>query len=407
MRTGVDYTPFVKLPEPGLSVEASGRQICVTGLTHGIRYTLTFREGLPAASGEVMAKDVDVSGYIRDRAPAVRFAGRAYVLPKTDGTGIPIETVNITEVELVLLRISDRNIVRAIQNDYFARSLDYWQAEYFGQEVGEEIWRGTGETAMEVNRDMTTLLPMGDVIGDLPAGIYALQANARGQDLYENPGATQWFVISDLGLTTMSGTDGLHVFVRSLADATAKPGLTATLVSRANGVIGTAVTDAEGYAHFPAGLTSGRGGSSPAVVTVEDGDTDIGFLPLTDPEFDLSDRGVEGRQAAPPIDVFLTTDRGAYRAGEVIHATALARDPRTEALGRSAAVGAALSPRRGGIHARPVRWVGCGRACVRSADSLHRPARQLAHRDLCRRNAGRAGVRDGAGRGFPARTHRL
>ena len=59
---------------------------------------------------------------------------------------------------------------------------------------------------------------------------------------------------------------------------------------------------------------------------MKDATTDIAFLSLTDPEFDLSDRGVEGREPAPPVDVFLTTDRGAYRAGETVFATALARD---------------------------------------------------------------------------------
>ncbi|WP_343080541.1 alpha-2-macroglobulin family protein [Ostreiculturibacter nitratireducens] len=332
VRAGQDYTPFVQLPEPGLSVEASADTLCVAGVTHGKRYTLTFREGLPAASGEELAKDTQLNIYVRDRAPSVRFPGRAYVLPRTDGAGIPVETVNLTEVELMLMRISDRNLVRALQSDYFARSLDYWQAEYFNAEVAEEVWRGTGEVTMEVNRDMTTRLPLDEVIGGLPAGIYALQASAKGQNLYDRPAATQWFVISDLGMTTMSGTDGLHVFVRSLADATPKAGVKATLVSRSNAVLGTVETDAEGYAHFPAGLTSGRGGASPALVTVEDGAEDIAFVALTEPEFDLSDRGVAGREAAPPIDVFLTTDRGAYRAGEVIHATALARDAKAEAI---------------------------------------------------------------------------
>ena len=59
---------------------------------------------------------------------------------------------------------------------------------------------------------------------------------------------------------------------------------------------------------------------------------DLAFLSLTDPEFDLSDRGVAGREPAPPVDVFLTTDRGAYRAGETINATALARDPEVKAI---------------------------------------------------------------------------
>ena len=49
-----------------------------------------------------------------------------------------------------------------------------------------------------------------------------------------------------------------------------------------------------GYAMFEGGLTRGTGGASPAMVLAKT-DTDLTFLSLTDPEFDLSDRGVEGR----------------------------------------------------------------------------------------------------------------
>ena len=129
----------------------------------------------------------------------------------------------------------------------------------------------------------------------------------------------------------MEGADGLHVFVRALSDAAAVEGVTATLVNRANAVIATATTDAEGYAHFAAGLTAGTGGAEPALVTVDKGD-DMAFLSLAEAEFDLSDRGVAGREAAPPIDVFLSTDRGAYRAGETVNATILARDANMAAL---------------------------------------------------------------------------
>ena len=48
-------------------------------------------------------------------------------------------------------------------------------------------------------------------------GIYALIVETPDDEVNTwNYRATQWFVISDLGLTTASGTDGLHVFVRSL-----------------------------------------------------------------------------------------------------------------------------------------------------------------------------------------------
>ena len=176
-----------------------------------------------------------------------------------------------------------------------------------------------------MNKDVTSRLPMDEALNGLPAGIYAVKAAVPGVDPYTIAPAWQWFVISDLGITTMSGTDGLHVFVRSLGTAEAKAGVTVELLNVSNAILGTATTDDQGYARFDAGLTRGLAGSAPAMVVVKEGDQDISFLSLTDPEFDLSDRGVEGREAAPPVDVFLTTDRGAYRAGETVYVTALSR----------------------------------------------------------------------------------
>ncbi len=331
--TGVDYASFVQVNEPGLTVEAVGtRQICVEGVTHGQRYSFTFREGLPAADGQTLAKSIPVTAYVRDRTPGARFAGRAYVLPRLGGASIPVETVNTDKLDLTLYQITDRNILRAIQNDYFGSPMQEYQESYFTGEVGAQVWQGKAEVGQEVNRDVTTRLPMDAALKDLPAGIYALKAAVPGVDPYVVGAAWQWFVVSDLGLTTMTGVDGLHVFVRSLGTADAKVGVTVELLNRANSVLGTTTTDAMGYASFAPGLTRGTGGSAPAMIVVQDGEDDLVFLSLTDPEFDLSDRGVEGREVAPPVDVFLTTDRGAYRAGEVVYATALARDAQAAAV---------------------------------------------------------------------------
>ncbi len=262
----------------------------------------------------------------------MNFAGRAYVLPKAADAAIPVQSVNLTEVDLKLRRVSDRNIVRSIQEQYFGKRMSYYAEREFNGDVGEEVWRGEGELKSTLNRDMTTRLPMGDLIKDLAPGVYALSASIPGEDEYDDAGATQWFILTDLGLTTMSGADGLHVFVRSLASAEAREGVKATLLSRSNRVLGTAMTDAQGYTRFEGGLMRGSNGAEPALILVEQDESDMAFLSLTDPAFDLSDRGVEGRAPAGPIDVFLTTDRGAYRAGEVINATVLARDGVAEAI---------------------------------------------------------------------------
>ena len=330
--TGTDYAPYVQLPGTSFTAEPSGNQLCIEGLVHGERYRLTLRAGLPSAQGEKMQQDVELNFYVRDREPQVRFPGRAYVLPKTADAAVPVVTVNTEEVDLTLNRVSDRNLLRVIQESYFGRPLNEWEEGYFEGDIAETVWEGTGHMERRLNEDVTTRLPMDEAIADLPAGVYALKASIRGSDPYETPAATQWFVISDIGLATMTGADGLHVFTRSLTDADPLEGLEVTLLSRSNRELGRTTTDAQGYAMFAPGLTMGQGGAAPAMVLVKQGEQDMGFLSLTDPAFDLSDRGVEGREPAGPVDAFLATDRGAYRAGETIYATALVRDATAQAI---------------------------------------------------------------------------
>ena len=67
---------------------------------------------------------------------------------------------------------------------------------------------------------MTTAIPVGELQAKLKPGAYVLTAeavNASSDDW--GPKATQWFIVTDLGLTTLSGNDGLHVMVRSLGTA--------------------------------------------------------------------------------------------------------------------------------------------------------------------------------------------
>lgn len=329
--SGVDYGSFVQRPDAGLTVEAEGSQICIGGLSHGSRYSLTFRKGLPAATGETLARDTTITAYVRDRSPAVSFPGRAYILPRGADSGLPVNTVNLDSLDLTLMRVSDRNLVAAMREGYFARSLDAWSLDYFNAQMAEQVWQGTAEVGMEVNREIVTRLPVQEVTGPLGPGVYVLTAAIAGADNYENPPAAQWFVISDLAMSTFSGTDGLSVAVRSLSDAAPVAGAEVALVSRANAVLASVTTDDAGLARFSAELAAGKGNAAPAMVSAMRGE-DLAFLSLADAEFDLSDRGVEGLPPAPAIDVFLTTDRGAYRAGETVQATLLARDARAAAL---------------------------------------------------------------------------
>lgn len=135
-------------------------------------------------------------------------------------------------------------------------------------------------------------------------------------------------MISDLGLTSFSGTEGLHVYWRSLGSAGPKPGVRVSLVSRSNRVLDTRETDEDGRAVFEAGLRAGPGCLPSPCCWPR---TAMAFRPLTTPNSTSPTAGPRG-EPAPPIDVFPTADRGAYRAGETVHATALARDGPADAI---------------------------------------------------------------------------
>lgn len=330
---GVDYADYVALSDSTLSVTTDGyQQLCIEGITHGAGLGFTLRSGLPAADGQSLTKSVDLNAYVRDRNPGVRFAGRGYVLPRGSESFIPVQTVNTEKLNLKLYRVTDRNLMRSLQNGYLGAPLQNYQEYDFTSQIGAELWSGTAEVVQQVNTDVTTRLPLSDALAGQSAGIYALRASVPGVDPYAIPASWQWFVVSDLGLTTLSGADGLHVFVRSLTDTAAVTGAEVQLLSESNDILGTVQTDDMGYALFDGGLTRGQGAAAPAMVVVRMGADDLAFMSLKDPEFDLADRGVSGREAAQAVDLFLTTDRGAYRAGETVYATALARDAQANAV---------------------------------------------------------------------------
>ncbi len=334
VKAGVDYTPFVTVDDgPPKSIEAEGRQICVEGLEHGNRYRVAFRPGLPAAIGEVLEAPVVLSIYVQDRSPTARFTGDSFVLPSTARRGIPVVTVNMDVAQMRLFRVGDRSLAQLLSGYQFLRQLDSYDLESVSSQLGQPVWEGELDIANELNKEVTTSFPVDEALPDRKPGVYVLTAQPK-DDRSDNwlPRATQWFVVSDIGLSTYTGQDGLNVFARSLG--TAKPIADAelTLLARNNEILGTAKTDSAGRATLNPGLTRGEDSMAPAVLMASSGDQDFVFLDMTRAGFDLSDRGVAGRAAPGALDVYAWTERGIYRAGETVHVAALARDDSADAV---------------------------------------------------------------------------
>ena len=334
VKTGVDYAPFVTVDDQApKGIEARDKQICVEGLEHGKHYRVAFRSGLPAAIGEVLAAPVQLSVYVRDRARSARFTGDSFVLPSTARHGIPVVSVNMDAAQMKLYRIGDRSLAQLLSGYQFLRQLDTYDLSTISDQMGEPVWEGQLAIANELNKEVTTSFPIDEALPQRKPGVYVLTAAPidDNRDSYETL-ATQWFVVSDIGLATYTGQDGLNVFVRSLASAKPRADIELTLLAKNNEILGTATTDADGRATFTPGLTRGTGGQVPAVVMASQGDADFVFLDMTKAGFDLTDRGVEGRTAPGALDVYAWTERGIYRVGEHVHVAALARDASATAV---------------------------------------------------------------------------
>lgn len=329
-----DFSAYVAVAgqdKPAVSSEE--RQLCVEGLKHGERYQVTIRQGLPSTVGENLRTSHDYTIYVRDRSPMVRFTGKAYVLPKAGQRGVPIVSVNTARVAVEILRIGERSLPPTLAGAEFRKQIESYTAETIRDQRGQSVWTGTLEVAQTLNADVTTAFPIEEAVKELLPGVYIMTAKPDGGGTADyGELATQWFVVSDLGLSAFSAPDGVHVFVRSLASAKPVDGIELRLVAKNNEVLGTVKSNAQGYARFEGALARGTGGLAPAVLTADTGKGDFAFLDLTTGEFDLSDRGVAGRAAPGALDAFIATERGVYRSGETVYASVLLRDANANAV---------------------------------------------------------------------------
>ena len=150
-------------------------------------------------------------------------------------------------------------------------------------------------------------------------------ANAPRDEYGER--ATQWFIVSDLGLTAYSGTDGIHAFVNSLAS-------TAPVCRRRAQADRPQQRGARQQDHrrrrraspSSLGCRAAKADWRRRCSSPRSPRGDYAFLSLKSSPFDLTDRGVAGRDAPTGLDAFVFTERGVYRTGETVHVTALLRD---------------------------------------------------------------------------------
>jgi uncharacterized protein YfaS (alpha-2-macroglobulin family) len=330
----ISYGAYVRTT-PNLDFIVTGRDdtICLDGLKHGETYQIELLAGFPSATGEKTPASFKTNVVVPDRKPSISFSGAGYVLPREGSAGLPVTTINLDKVKVRIVKVNERNLTPSLYTDKLTTTTGTDDVDELANNWGSPVWKGEMSIAGERNRAVSTAIPLKDILKDKGPGVYlALVERADVKEGEDTQPATNWILVSNMGLTAYTGTDGMAVAARSLADAKPLAGVALRLYARNNTALGTATSDADGIARFAAGLLHGNGGDEAYVITADGAEGDFNFLEIGRGAFDLSDRGVSGRDPPGPVDAYLYTDRGIYRPGENIHLTALVRDDKANAL---------------------------------------------------------------------------
>ena len=228
---------FVALaPALDHSVDLRGTDLCVGGFRYGETNTVTLKAGLPGVDGTSLPKSVTVVVRVPDREPAVSLNSAKTVLPFTKGVGLPVKSVNVAKAHVVLYHVNDRAMVDHLADDWFGHDLDgISQVE----DNATKVYEGSLDIASVRNKQVATTMPLDALVKGLQPGIYVAVASPTVAGKEAGPSATQWFSVSDLGLTAIKTQAGMLVVARSLQSALPQPDVTVKLFSRANEVLGT------------------------------------------------------------------------------------------------------------------------------------------------------------------------
>ncbi|HYF06056.1 MAG TPA: MG2 domain-containing protein, partial [Acetobacteraceae bacterium] len=315
-------------PLPNLAVERDGDALCIAGLPWGRSTRLVLRAGLPGEDNTNLRADTPVTIAMPNREARIAFDTRAFLLPRGQEARVSVATVNVSSLQLRVLRVTERNLVPLRRNWTPGEAMELYSVENVSEEMGRVVWEGRVDIPrFEANRTQRTAIPLPEALRGFGPGLFVLSVRQGdgGAGGGERAAAALPILATDLGVVAWRGADGVAVQVRGFGDARPKAGVRVMLMARNNDVLAEARTDGAGLVRFGAPLLRGRAGMAPAAVHAEEGE-DLAALSLEAASFDLSDRGATGRPHPGPLDAFVWLDRGIFRPGETVNIAALLRD---------------------------------------------------------------------------------
>ncbi|GAB1485913.1 hypothetical protein MASR2M79_09600 [Aminivibrio sp.] len=277
------------------------------------RYTLTLQKGLPSRDGTKLEGEYKKAVIFPDLYPQITFPSVGTFLSPASDLRIPLETVNIEEVDLNLWRVYENNIPVALTIS------DYSIPRDLARRTASKSARPEGSLNTPVRR----AIDLQELAGE-EKGVFLLTASDGGGQYWGE--AEQLVAVTDLGIVARVWPDGITLWVNSIAGGKPVGGGKVKIYSKSNQLLASGETDENGLWAFRKDAPW-EDQLQPLIATVEK-DEDLSFL-----KFDgnlLSDSGFDtgGRPWNRGYEAFLFPSRGVFRPGEEVFFSTVVRNSR-------------------------------------------------------------------------------
>ncbi len=324
------YEDYISLdPKPSnVAIVPMGNKLSISGLTFGQEYRITLKKGFAGEGSYTLAQDEIIPVAIEHRKPLVEFRERGYILPAKAPQLLPLKSINVPSINIKILRLSVPNLLTQLNQSNDLQQLYNWELNSLENTNAELVAEGTFDAGGKADEVVVKGLPIEEIIGKrLQEGIYIIQASTTNDEV-----ATQWLVVSDIGLSTLSGPDGLHITTRSLSTAKPLPHVKVVMLARNGRVLSSHTSDNNGTLHIPQSFLNGKNSQEPALLYAQHQDKDFTFINFIKDGYNFSDQGSDGRRPVKDADCYVYCERGVYRPGDTVKIVGLARDQKGKAL---------------------------------------------------------------------------
>ena len=312
----------VRREDGGWSLDEDGLHLRYPFAQANRTYTIQIAAGLQNVDGQGLGQARTLELHSGQLPPAASFASQGSVLPARDSRGLPVVSVNVSEVDVEFLRVRESALPAFFAQYRRAAARGGWELEesYNGRKplsrLADPVFLTRYALDTRRNERAVTYLPIAG-IGELAEpGLYFALLKRTGS--YDQPWETTFFNVTDIGLHVRAYGERLFVHTASLASGNPLRNVSLRILDGKGEAILRAQTDSHGNALLDYSLDA-------AHVLVASLGKDTSLLPFNQPALDLSEFAVAGRGQAW-FDVFAWSGRDLYRPGETVRVSALLRD---------------------------------------------------------------------------------